>query len=259
MAIRAAVMFVVGIALIACGGAGGESDLFGPSPNFAEIRADFAKPSGTFAAGDEAHAFQAYADKRATAHATSPVIGVVSSGVSSQLLAALEVSPSKTTCRALAHGDVTGTCTCSGGGAFTYDLTGVDRTRAASGPMDVTLKGRFFRCNDGHTTLDGQEFVHMLRASGTPADLEMLLDSRITVEKEGKTHLYEHELAYENGTWWTEVVVKDGTLVIGDQGWDDTAKSGTLTVRDRQGTWTCTTTAGKGRCRSTKGATRDVR
>ena len=112
----------------------------------------------------------------------------------------------------------------------------------------------------GDASIDGTEFAK-IQSSGTPnaSDLLMLFDLHLTGTAKGQTVKIDADFEYLNGKYWFSVGVNDGSVVVSsDSSWDATTKTGTIYVKDRNESWTCTFTNGKGTCTSDKGTSRDV-
>ena len=87
----------------------------------------------------------------------------------------------------------------------------------------------------------------------------MLFDLHMTATVKGEHERIDADFEYLNGKFWFSVGVNDGTVVVSsDAAWDAAAKTGTITVKDRNETWTCTFTNGSGSCSSDKGGSRPV-
>ena len=83
----------------------------------------------------------------------------------------------------------------------------------------------------------------------------MLFDLHLVATAKGQTEKIDADFEYLNGKYWFSVGVNDGAVVVSsDSSWDATTKTGTIYVKDRNESWTCTFTNGKGTCTSDKGA-----
>jgi len=259
---------VCGLAVVGCSSS--SNDPFGPSPDFGHVEAQFQQPTGTFAKGSESKVFGQASQQQASTAGSFSVGGtpVTSSsgtatqgGVTSQALRFLDTTQGGTNfCPALQSGAESGSCACPSGGSLAYDLSGLQQLRNyQSGPIDVTLRLHAAACASQDEMVDGSEFIH-IASSGTPSakDLRMLVDAHLTLTKAGRTDRMDLDFEYNNGQIWFSVTVDDGNVVVGTENWDSTTKTGTIVARDRNETWTCTLTAGKGTCTSDKGTVRDV-
>jgi hypothetical protein len=249
-----------------CSGSG--DDPFGPEPDFAGIEQKVARPTGTFAVGRESSLFGEYAARRAGSNEldvsgtrTSAPSGSSTGGVKSQaldLLGAGMGSASQVACSDLQYGRSVGTCACPGGGDFAYDFAGAQRS-GRGGPIDATLKIRFNACATSAGAVDGREFVKIRSSSGLGAkDLFLILSLDVTLTSQASRHHLAADMVYSDGAAWLAVQVDDGYVVVSAQT-DGEGKNGTFTVRDRNTTWTCSVSGGKGTCTSSAGETRTVR
>lgn len=262
----------MGSALGACSSA--PSDPYGPSPDFNQLQAKYDHPSGTFARGSEAAVFGSYTSQRGgganqygitTNGAGGGATDNAGSGVTTKSLRILDNAggtSSATWCSALAHGDASGSCACPSGGTVYYDMSGVQQLRAqhGAGPIDITLRLRYDACAIETTKIDGHEFAKM-KSVGAPsaADLEMLLDAHFRVSAPGLSEKVDLDLFYVDGKWWIAVGVDDGFIVVGSgSGYSGATKTGTIYVRERGASWTCTLANGHGTCTSDQGETRSV-
>lgn len=249
-------------------GCSSADDPFGAEPDFKSIEERLEKPTGTFTQGKEAILFEQYASRRGssndidvTGSDSNAAAASSSSSIRSQALELLDAGlsgSSRVSCRDLQRGNANGTCFCPSGGTFSYDFSGAQQIRRG-GPIDVTLKVRFQGCASHDTTVDGREFVK-LKSPGhaTADDLSMIFTLDVEMSRGADKHAIDLDLLYKNGSYWLSLQVDDGTIVIGASGYDGSTKSGTITVRDRSTTWTCTLTGGKGSCTNAEGATRTL-
>ena len=246
-------------------GCSSHEDPFGPEPDFGSIEQKLARPTGTLAPGKEATLFGEYASRRAGSNdldvsgtkASAPS-DTAAGGVRSQALDWLDAgmgSPSSVGCNDLRYGRAVGSCACPGGGDFAYDFSGAQQARRG-GPINATLKVRFNACSSKAGSIDGREFVRVRSSSGLSAkDLFLILSLDVTLTAATQSHHLAADLVYESGAYWLSVDVDDGHVVVSGSG---SAKDGSFTVRDRNTTWTCKLTGGKGSCTSTAGETREV-
>jgi hypothetical protein len=199
--------------LVGCGPS--SDDTFGPDPDFGKLDAQ-STPTGTIS-------------HDGVARGVSIVDAVRAPEVS--ILDLPHVTASKTSCAALAHGDATGTCACSGGGSFAYDFS--DLVGAHEGTP--VLRMRLDQCSVSGQVLDGREFAEL------PANAEPIVTADLGGVQVWRT----------NGAWWSRIGVSDGAIVVGP---DQDPSRHDVVVKDRAATWTCDDQ----RCTSPGGETRNL-
>jgi hypothetical protein len=258
-------LMVVGV-VAGCGSS--SNDPFGPEPNYNAIRAQFDRPTGTFAAGTETGAFSAYNQSQQSSQSYGAMGNLTASGTASGtatqsvglhiLGGASSLGSATDWCPALNNKQTSGSCSCPDGGTFEWDFTGLSSIQQGQ-PIDVTAKAHFSGCTATPVTVDGSEFLNMQSTSSTPsaADFFMLLDAHLTATIPPDTAKVDLDILYDNGKSWIMFGVNDGQIAVGSDGsFDGTTSTGTVYVKDRQGTWTCTATNGHGTCTADTGQTR---
>jgi hypothetical protein len=263
---RTSALVLVGLACVV-GCSSSSNDPFGPTPDFGQVEARFNAPTGTFAAGSESGVLAGLTQQKAAQSGGFGIGGAggasstASGGTTAKSLRFLDANGGTSFCPALASGAEAGSCACPNGGTLAYDLSGMQQMKNyKGGPVDVTLKVRAETCAVGDASIDGTEFAK-ITSTATPSqtDLMMLFDLHLTATAKGQTERVDADFEYLNGKFWFSIGVNDGTVVVSaDSAFDSTAKTGTLVVKDRNETWTCTFTGGKGTCTSDKGASRPV-
>lgn len=250
--------------MLACGSS--SDDPFGPEPSYADIKAQFDHPTGTFAAGSEKSIFSTY-DGQANANTAYNVLGSqTGSSTPSTTMQASHglrilggVGNASTWCGALQQGQASGSCGCPQGGTFVYDLSGIEQARQQSGVVDVTAKLRFEACAVDQATVDGREFLHMhadSSAGGQLADFYMLLDAHLTATAPDQKATIDLEALFDNGGFWASIKVNDGNVAVATT--TGGTQNGKVVVKDRNETWTCALTNGAGTCTSDKGGSRQI-
>jgi len=263
---RNSALVLVGLALVA-GCSSSSNDPFGPAPDFQQVAARFNAPTGTFASGSESGVLAGLTQQKSAQNGGFAIGGTSSSssgasgGTTSKSLRFLDANGGSSFCPALSSGAESGSCACPSGGSLAYDLSGMQQMKNyKGGPIDVTLKVRAEACTVNDASIDGTEFAK-ISSNGTPSqtDLMMLFDVHLTATAKGVTERIDADFEYLNGKYWFSIGVNDGSVVVSaDSAFDGTAKTGTIVVKDRNETWTCTFASGKGTCTSDKGASRPV-
>src|SRR5205823_2645911 len=140
--------------------------------------------------------------------------------------------------------DGTGSCACPDGGDLAWDLEGLQSSKQSlqsGGPVDVTVRVLVSGCRVKTAEVDGSEFVKM-KSRGTPSakDLLLLEDIHLSATN-GSVHAQiDADFEFLDGKMWLSVSVNDGNVAVATAAWDSSTKTGTITVRDRNATWTCT-------------------
>jgi hypothetical protein len=248
------------------GCSGGSSDPFGPAPDFASIEQRLEAPTGTLAPGREATVLAEFASRRASsadldvsgtggesAAATDPASDVRSQAI--EILDAGLGAPSRVYCNDLQYGRAVGTCACAGGGSFSYDFSSAQQLRRGA-PLDATLKVRFDACHSSYGSIEGREFVKLRSKGGLNRnDLSLVMSLDVTMTHAGRVQPVDFDFVYKGGSYVFSVEVDDGYVVVTSTG---DGHDGRVAIRDRNTTWTCIVTAGKGSCSSTSGEARSI-
>jgi hypothetical protein len=246
-------------ALVGCSSSsGGSSYDFGPEPDYTAIRAIYDHPTGTFAAGSETTIFGAYTQQQQAGDNYGSVGSLQSGGTTTQSVGLHILGGSGATdfCPAISQGG-SGSCSCPAGGTLYYDLSGLASLQQQSGAINATAKVAFAGCGVNTVTVNGHEFLHVESAVSPPTaqSLFEVLDAHLTATPPPLS--IDMDLFYDQGKWWVSVNVNDGQVVVsGDGTWDGTTGSGTISVKDKSDTWSCTATNGHGTCTSGSGQTR---
>ena len=278
MRLSTATTLLFGLAAAACSSQ--SNDPFGPDPDFTTEQAKFDHPTGTFRRGSEltiigASQGQSTSSGFAMGGLASPstsTSGSGSGGTAASSMQSLRIldgnsttTSTSTWCPAIKSGDGSGTCACPGGGSLAYDFSGVAaiKNHTQTGPIDVTARVHASQCTVDGNSIDGSEYVNLRTSTATPtaSDLFFLILIRLDVKLaiDPAVHHLDLDALYDGGRMWLAVAVDDGYVVIATApGWDATTKTGTVYVRDREASWTCTLTNGSGSCTSDTGGTRTL-
>lgn len=242
------------------GGAGGTSG-GGSAPDFNALQTKLTQPSGTFGAGQEGALQDGFA-KQSEAAQSNPFGGGSSSGSSSTRsfgeLSIRTIHPLDTagSCEGL-EGGGKGSCACPNGGTLAYDIPANMNGKPGedpSGSIDETVSIVASACGmDADQTLDGSVYWKIKN----PPPMQLF---SIHLKLTGKqTASYDVDYLNKDGVVTFAVDVADGTVLVSAKGnWDKNTKTGTLVITDKNETWTCEMTNGKGSCTSDKGVTRQV-
>ena len=214
-------------AAIGCGDSGDSP--FGPDPDFATLNQHLSTPTGTISAP-------------AVTRSATAIDAIRAPEISAVDLAA--IAPSKTSCDALGHHDLTGTCACPSGGSFEYDFSAF---AGAQGP--VTLRMRLVQCGVGGVVLDGSAFTQV------NAGKAIAEDAHVDMTQDGTTTSLDVWSAGD--AFFARASVDDGAIVVGTAGPPAKGPLDQVTVHDRSATWTCD--FGRERCTDPGGDVRDLK
>ncbi len=258
-------------ALVAVGcGSSGSTDPFGAEPDYAAIQQRISSPTGTISERNMSAVFARYSQQRdmsalgnvgiGSSTTTTTGTGGSSTTTHSQALHILGGSSGlQASCSALAQGNLTGSCSCTSGGSFTYDFSGIGSVQQATGPVDASIKVRFDACQMDDLGLDGREFVHLhANRGGSSLDLnslDLVLVANLVVSEAAETHTIDLAAVLHQGEMEIAIAVDDGWVTI-EATSSGAAGSGSFVVHDRNGSWTCDVTNGSGTCHDDQGNTR---
>jgi len=234
--------------LLGCS-SGGSGDPYGATPDFNVVQGRFDHPDGTLNSGNAGSVFGTMGTS-SSAGAVNVFGGGSSSSSSSsssatpgaattQALHLLTTTSSTPSCPALQQGQKSGSCACPSGGTFQYEIDG--DTTASNGNADVTMRVAASACASGNVTIDGTEYANIKSSAGSFA---MLVEADLTVTEPGKTVTLNLDESITDGGLALAVKVADGYVVM--TATSNGTGGGTFTIRDRQGTWTCTSANGTG-------------
>ena len=146
------------------------------------------------------------------------------------------------------------------GGPATVRAGSEARRRAspiAAGPggsLTFTTSAQAKACaTSADRTVDGTAYVHL---GGSP--IVEIVSIHLVVSGTESGH-FDVDYQLKNGVTTYAIDVADGRVLVSIKGsWDDSTQSGTFVVVDKNDTWTCNLTNGKGQCTGTSGATRTI-
>lgn len=238
----------VGFVLVACGG--GDSEGQGlPEPNFVEIRDRFEHPDGTL---NNNNGSQVVAG--ASGNSTASLFGAIGGGSSStssgtKTASLHPLANAGINCDSLQPGNNTsGTCTCAEGG--TVDVAATVTTSADNKVSDAIVKIRLNNCGVQGIVANGNEYVntHTDVTDSTHPNIAIVTVADLTATKGTLTEHVALNMRLSNSTVEYAVQVNDGWVVVSAD-----AVNGTLTIRDRNGSWTCTRSGAQTSCTGSNG------
>ncbi len=250
--------------------AGGSGSGGGAAPNFDALQATLTTPTGTLTPGGEGAVISKYsAQNDASARGnlfgggSSSSSGGKTTGQSHAEGIALDTVHALSGCDSLKGGG-TGTCSCESGD-IAYDIP-ANASEALGGksdtPVDVVMSIKANSCVQSGKSLNGSLYIKIKR---TDAKNQAIIYSIHIAIKDGKNDgQYDVDLMYETKAGLFKIVyavdVPDGKVLVSGN-WDANTQMGMLTIQDKVGTTTCTSTgAGTGKCTGPDGKERtDVR
>ncbi len=226
---------------VGCGGGGSTtSDTFGPDPDFGTLDARLSTPTGTMSAPTVGLAAALLDAIR------SPQVGID---------ALTRVTPSNTSCDALGHRDAAGTCACPAGGSFAYDFSALADHSSGSAPKVVRM--RLSRCHTADLVLDGEEFAELTDGAASIVTAQLAVSRVAATAPSSEVPPSSDVVVWSTGAGlWARVAVSDGAIVVGSadsaspspSASAPTSPLGTVTVKDRSTTWTCSVTGPEPLC-----------
>jgi hypothetical protein len=254
-----AIGLLVSMTLVGCGSDGASSSGgAGAAPDFVALEGRLTQPSGTFAAGQEGAVQDAFGTQ-STAAQGNPFGGGSGGTTTTKSVSlspqSLHILAGAGDCAGLTSGGGKGSCACSNGGSIDFDVPAgaAGQPAQATGSIDQTISINAHACVEGAQTVDGSIFYKVK----SPPPMQLF---SVHLNMTGtKTARYDVDYLLKDGVITFAVDVADGRVLVSAKGnWNQATKSGTLVVTDKNDTWTCTLTSGKGTCTSAKGATRNV-
>jgi hypothetical protein len=244
-------------AFVAAGCGSSNSDPFGPAPDVSQIRAQFAHPTGTFAKGQESNVVNNYGSQQSAPGFFG--YGQVSSGGSATIQAFNAIRPQggaasssvSTWCSAMKSSQ-SGSCSCPGGGTFYWSETGSGSQQSAHAVVRAKLQG----CTVESVTEDGEMYAEIdAQSTGSGSGtFDMLIDFHAKVSSPAASATIDMDVEMSNNAYSFLVKVDDGVVSI--RGGGTTNGQQSLTVTDKNATYTCTSASGHGSCTSSSGETR---
>jgi hypothetical protein len=254
------------VAMFATGCSSGSSaSPFGADPDFQSIKARMDHPDGTFNSSNASSVFAQFSTSQSGSSAASvsgaPGAASSTTGTASYRLHSTGLrlmDASFASCPAMQHGDLTGTCSCPGGGNLTYDFSEYQNASKSGQVADVTARVAMSQCVEQNGDMvDGKEFLHAHQdTTGAVADNSILMVADMTARLSGVTHTLDLNMLLEQNAMGESVQiavqVDDGWVVVAASASAD-GKTGSYTIRDKNGSWSCSVTNGAGMCTGTGG------
>jgi hypothetical protein len=226
------------------------------APDFAALETKLTTPTGTFTA-EQGTSIRDELSKqlRAGGQSLLPSPGGTSSSTKSlgQLSpASLHPLGNGPSCAAPNPQGGSQTCPCAEGGTLTIDLPAI--VVGPGGRIDETTTARANACATSvDRTVDGTVYAHL-----ESPPLVGVVSIHLVVSGKESAH-FDVDYLVKNGVTTYAIDVADGQVLVSIKGkWDDRTETGTYVVVDKNETWTCNLTKGKGECTSASGATRTI-
>lgn len=265
LAVGVGAVALAALAVVGCS-SGSSGDPLAPDPDLAVVDGHFKNPDGTFNEGNAQRVLNGQgsaSEVNFTGGSAGSSSSSSSSGTTTKQSALIHILDATTNakspfqCDALQQGQESGSCSCPDGGSFDYAV----HNEKVNQTTDVTMKMKLNACTVQGTSIDGREYMkfHVDQGGAGTAqekklDMSMLLVVDATVTKGAETKSVSIEERLENGVLELAVRVDDGWVSVRYES-SSGSSSGKLVVKDRRGTWTCTSTNGHGECTSDKGET----
>jgi hypothetical protein len=262
--VRASGLLVLGVlSLAAC-----SSDPFGGAEDITQVEARINKPTGTFRQSNSASVSSGYSSSSNYANNFDLAMlsggggsggGITTKSLHLQTLhmandaASLQGQPSFCSNfeENLANGQGSGSCSCPNGGSLQFRVNGQAQGTQSSAMVDARADVAAQACVVGNETINGTESVHVhgSEAANSLADITITAAIHLTATTPTVNEKVDADFALHNGSFDYSIGVNDGNVVV------SATLTGTLTVRDRNTTWTCTSTAGSRTCSDNNGNT----
>jgi hypothetical protein len=259
-------------ALVGCSSSSSSSQTpFGTQPDFNQLQASFASPTGTFTSDKASGVFTTFNNDNT---ANSPLgaatsvggIGGASAGTTQMMSLhilggggqPMSTSSDLSWCSALSAGQTEGSCGCPSGGDLYWNFEGISTLESNTSSVDATLEIAAKSCSLDGASIDGTEFLHIAGdfSSADPTDYEMVYAIDLTETAPDVSVTIDMDAALIDGNEWVLVAVSDGNVAVSvDGSWDSSTGTGSIQVKDRNDTWSCQLVNGAGTCTGTAGAT----
>jgi hypothetical protein len=234
---------------VGCGGGGGGS---GSTPvDFTALHAAYASPTGKLGAADVG-AVATSLDKQSQT-AGVPVTMSAKVGLQGLPGSSLRLQNGGANCGE-SGGDVS--CTCPGGGSFAE--SGVS---SQGGVVQATIDYSSCVYDDSGSSNAVSISGSLSFADYSSSPPMMIYSGTIdeTVTPPGTTETIDMNFALLDGVITYDVSISSGNVLVQDSGsWDPSTDTGSFTVIDQSGSWSCQLTNGAGTCTGSGGQTIQV-
>jgi hypothetical protein len=241
---------VLGItSTLGCSSSSSGGGVSGGSPaDFTALRASYSAPTGSLQSSDVLSVGKELSKQES--QSSNVPTSTSNAPIHAQAIRHAGARPENTpvTCSAATASGVS----CSCGGSGTFDET-FNSSAAQSGVEEgvITYNDCVFDDSSGTTTETESISGSMSYADYTTAPAMFIYSGTLTetISPPGTTTTVNFDYALINGELTYSLSVADGTVLVSDEGsWDEATQSGTFTVTDKSGTWSCNITNGAGTC-----------
>jgi len=214
---------VVGFAVVALGDGCGSSSSSGASVDFTALQAQYSKPTGKLSGASDVQSAASQYSKSQTEGGGISSLG----GLSEKLGKANGIK--------LQGGTGSISEPCSGGG--TFSISGF-----TAGGTDEQASIDYANCDEDSETINGTMSFDEISAT------QIIYSGSITITPPGDTVDLNFEL--DNGQFAFSATISSGNVVVASEsaGWDSSTNTGSISVTDSQGMWSCTIQSNSGNC-----------
>lgn len=257
---------VLAVMAVACGSSN-DQDPFGASPDFDGLQQKLTSPTGTLVQGRESAIVDAFVAERSSqkevdiSGPTSPGASSSSSGTSAQSLHTMGNTTWAQSCFSNLYGNRSGGCSCPSGGSLAWEIWGNGAQSNGDGTSTAWggYRFRYDQCAWDDGRMNGSAYFAMKAtraaqgSSGSAglSSFSMILSAHGDYSRAGETRKFDYEYLIEGGKYWISIKVDDGYVVVASQSYDASTRSGTVYIRDKNGTSTCVFTNGEAKCERT--------
>ncbi len=251
---------LVGALGAGCSSSDSSSGSGSSDPDFNAIANQYSAPTGTYDPKNSGPTLAAYSDQQKQQADSGAFAAAFGGGTSTDgaVATAIQALPAGggLQCAAPAAGATTGSCTCPNGGNVTFDYAGTQQTQNQSGVVDAVIKYKWNACAmAANTSVDGSMYFQTHIDQAKPAEQRTIVVMKLTVKNDAVTASIDLSYAQMDGKVWFIVKSSDGYVAVSGQGYSDSTKSGTIVIKDKTDTYTCTFQNGKGSCKGEKSGT----
>lgn len=244
---RAALAIVLASVAVACGSSDNDGNGgLGGAPDFTQVNARFDHPDGTLSNDNIGSVLSS---KQSASNADLGV-GGTSGSASSQSIRFLDNDVTGS-CAAFRNGQQSGSCACPNGGSFDYEI----QAAGGQGNGQSTMSFHLNACAMDKAVANGTEYIHAeTTGSGAATQYSMLIVVDVSVTADGKTENVNLQERFSNGKFELAAKVDDGWVSV-SYGYDQASGNSTITIKDKNGTWSCAGNSQSYTCSGSNGQT----
>ena len=216
--------------LVACGGGGG-----GSSKSFSDLKGKFDNPTGDLGADNAKSVAAALQEEQKNSQGMGKLgLSSVQGAQSDQVI----------DCSGASYGSTSVTCTCNGGGSVSFDASSMTGYQEGD-PISMAYEYDTCKMEEGgcFTTVNGTGWY--LTSGAGAEEYCFAFDGTVENCEEPKTTM-SIQFCYLEGAVWYLVEVDNGVFAVTGS-YSDT-DSFEFRVKDKDGEWICSGSAGHGTC-----------